>query len=176
MSKLVVYTSQTGFTKRYAQWLGDKTGAQLITYEEAKKKKDDFFDEYDTIVYGGWSMAGQVVNSKWFLEKAENWKSKKLAMFCVGASPKDNPEVDQALEKMTTEEQKKFIKVFYCQGGLNYSKMKLPSRLAMKAFTSMLKKKKDATESEKEMAKYLSDSYDISDEKYIEPILEYIGK
>lgn len=176
MSKLVVYTSQTGFTKRYAQWLGDKTGAQLITYEEAKKKKDPFFEEYDTIVYGGWSMAGQVVNSKWFFEKAENWKSKKLAIFCVGASPKDNPEVDEALEKMTTEEQKKFIKVFYCPGGLNYSKMKLPSRLAMKAFASMLKKKKDATESEKEMAKYLSDSYDISDQKYIELILEYIGK
>ena len=32
----------------------------------------------------------------------------------------------------TTEDQKKYINVFYCQGGFNYEKMKAPSRLAMK--------------------------------------------
>ena len=41
-------------------------------------------------------------------------------------------------------------------------------------FVYALKKKKDPTEEEKIMVKLISDSYDISDIKYIEPIAEYI--
>ena len=52
--------------------------------------------------------------------------------------------------------------------------MNVPSRLAMKMFVSMLKKKKDATEAEKTMAQMISSSYDISDKKYIDPIVEYL--
>ena len=39
-----------------------------------------------------------------------------------------------------------------------------------------LKKKNDATEDEMCMAEMISSSYDISDIKYIEPIVEYIEK
>ena len=52
--------------------------------------------------------------------------------------------------------------------------LKLTSKIAMKAFASMMKKKKNPTEDEKKMAKYIDHSYDISDEKYIEPIVQYI--
>ena len=52
--------------------------------------------------------------------------------------------------------------------------MKGPYKMAMKAFASMMRKKKDATDDEKIMAEMISKSYDISDEKYVEPIVEYI--
>ena len=119
-------------------------------------------------------MAGSLVKAKWFLEKATNWKNKRLAVFCVGGSPNDNPDVDVFLQNVITEEQRKYIKVFYCQGGFNYENMKAPSRIAMKMFVSALKNKKDATEKEKAMAEKMASSYDISDIKYIEPIAEYI--
>jgi hypothetical protein len=51
---------------------------------------------------------------------------------------------------------------------------KAPSRMVLKMFVGALKKKKDATEDEKRMAEMISSSYDISDIKYIEPIVEYI--
>lgn len=44
----------------------------------------------------------------------------------------------------------------------------------MKALVSSLSKKKDATPKEKDMAERLSHSYDIFDEKYIAPIVQYI--
>ena len=44
----------------------------------------------------------------------------------------------------------------------------------MKMFVGTLKKKKDATEDEKKMAEMISSSYDISDIKFIEPIVEYL--
>ena len=174
MKTLIIYTSQTGFTKKYAQWLAERMGGDLLDLKEAQKKKADFFAGYEAICYGGWAMAGSLVKAKWFLEKAVDWKDKRLAMFCVGGSPNDNPDVDAFLENALTEEQKKYIKMFYCQGGFNYEKMKTPSRIAMKMFVSALRNKKDATEKEKIMAEKMASSYDISDIRYIEPIVSYL--
>lgn len=176
MKTLVIYTSQTGFTRKYATWLCKKMDADLLTLQEAKKLKKEQLDAYDALAYGGWAMAGSVVNSKWFLQKASAWKTKKLAIFCVGASPVEDEEVQVALDKLLTDEQKRYIKAFYCPGGLDYSKMKAPSKLAMKALVSALKKKKNPSKREKDMAELLANSYDISDEKYIEPIVEYLEK
>lgn len=174
MKTLVIYTSQTGFTKRYAEWIAARTQADILTIDEAKKKKEDFFASYNAILYGGWAMAGGIVSGNWFLSKAENWRGKKLAVFCVGATPNGAKEVDEALDKLLTSQQKEYISAFYCQGGLSYENMKLPSKLAMKAFASMVRNKKNPTQQEKQMGEMISHSYDIADEKYIEPIVAFI--
>ena len=176
MKTLIIYTSQTGFTKKYAKWLAEKMSGDLLELKDAKKKTAEYFEDYDAICYGGWIMAENIVKVKWFLEKAADWKNKRLAVFCVGGSPNDNPDIDVFLKKALTEEQKKYIKLFYCQGGFNYEKMNGPSRIAMKMFVSALKKKKDLTEEEKFAVEKMSSSYDISDIKYIEPIVSYLGK
>ena len=147
--------------------------ADLIDLKEAQKKKINYFEAYQEIAYGGWAIGGNVAKVKWFMDMATSWKSKRLAIFCVGASPNENPELKEALENLLTEEQRKYMKVFYCQGGINYDKMKMPYRMAMKMFVSGLKKKKDAGEKERMMAEMLSSSYDVSDRKYIDPIVEY---
>ena len=175
MKTLVIYTSQTGFTKKYAEWLAERMCADLLDLKEARKKDEGFFDPYDAIVYGGWTMAGSVVKSKWFLDKARAWKNKRLAIFCVGGSPVDNPDIEVTLKKLLTDEQRKYIKAFYCQGGFAYEKMNTPSKLAMKMFVGSLKRKKNATEEEKTMVRMISSSYDISDIKYIEPIVDYLS-
>lgn len=174
MKTLIIYTSQTGFTKKYAEWLAQKTGGDMLELKEVQKKDDAFFSGYEAIVYGGWVMAASVVKVKWFLNKAASWKDKKLAIYCVGGSPNDNPDVEVMLNKLLDQEQREYIKAFYCQGGFNYERMNAPSRLAMKMFVSALKKKKDPTEEEKIMTQMVATSYDISDEKYLEPIVDYL--
>ena len=42
----------------------------------------------------------------------------------------------------------------------------------MRMFVKMIKAKKDKSATEEEMARVMSASYDISDKKYIEPILK----
>lgn len=93
MKTIVIYNSQTGFTKRYAQWIEEATGADCLELSAAKKKN-----------------------------------------------------------------------------------MSAPSKFAMKMLVKTLKAKKNKTEQEQEMLKMISGSYDISDRKYIEPILECLGK
>ena len=174
MKTLVIYTSQTGFTKKYAKWLAERMKADILDLKDAQKKSTGFFDGYQAIVYGGWAMAEKISKVKWYLGKAPSWKDKRLAVFCVGGSPCDNPQTEVMMKNILDDEQRKYIKAFYCQGGFNYEKMSAGSKFAMKMFINMLKKKKNPSEEDKAMVERISSSYDISDKKYIEPIVEYL--
>ena len=173
MRTIVIYNSQTGFTKRYAQWIAEAAGADCLELSAAKKKS---MDEYEAIVFGGWACAGSISKLSWFKGNIDKWADKNLIAFCVGASPIENPEIESSLKKNFTESELKKVSVFYCPGGFNYEKMHTPSKLMMKMFIKALKAKKDKTEMEEEMIKMISSSYDISDRKYIEPILECLNK
>ncbi len=173
MKTIVIYNSQTGFTMRYAEWIAQATGADCLELSAAKKKD---LAAYEAIIFGGWACAGSISKISWFKGNIDKWEDKKLIAFCVGASPIDNPEIDIALKRNFSEPEQKKIKTFYCPGGLNYEKMSAPSKLMMKMFVKTLKAKKDKTEEEQVMIKMLSSSYDISDKKYIEPILQCLKK
>ena len=173
MRTIVIYNSQTGFTKRYAQWIAEETGADCLELSSAKKKN---LSAYEAIIFGSWACAGGISKLGWFKGNIDKWADKKLIAFCVGGSPADSPEVGPALKQNFKEPEFKKVNVFYCPGGFNYEKMSAPSRLMMKMFIKTLKSKKDKTEAEQEMIKMISASYDISDRKYIEPILECLRK
>ncbi len=38
MKTIVIYNSQTGFTKRYAEWIAEAAGADCLELSAAKKK------------------------------------------------------------------------------------------------------------------------------------------
>ncbi|WP_459129932.1 flavodoxin domain-containing protein [Guggenheimella bovis] len=171
MKTLIIYKSETGFTEKYAHWLGERVQGEVMKFNDAKRKDDAFFQGFDRIVYAGWAMAGSISGSDWFKKKLSVLKGKRLALLCVGAAPGDTEETREALEKMLTSEERKLAEVFYVQGGLNYERMPLHLKLAMRAFTAMMKKKKPE---ETEMIQMLSSSYDCSDPKYLEPLIEYL--
>lgn len=173
MKTAVIYHSQTGFTKRYAGWIADATDADCFELSEAKKKD---LSVYEAIIFGGWACAGSISKLRWFKNNMDQWKDKKLVAFCVGGSPFDNPEIIPALEKNFSGAELRRVRVFYCPGGINYEKMSGRSRLMMKLFVKALNAKEQKTEEEEEAIKYMSSSYDISDKKYIEPILKYLAE
>ncbi len=150
MKIAVIYNSQTGFTKRYAEWIAEATGADCLELSAAKKKD---LTAYEAIIFGGWACAGSISKISWFKGNIDKWADKKLIAFCVGGSPIDNPEIEAALNRNFNESERERVKTFYCPGGFNYEKMSAPSKLMMKMFVKMLKAKKDKTEAEQVMAK-----------------------
>ncbi len=169
MKTVIIYNSQTGFTKRYAQWIAKASGARCLAFSEAKTKN---LDAFEAIIFGSWACAGRIRGLGWFKKQAGRWHGKKLIVFCVGANPPESPDIAPALQLNFTESELKKIRVFYCPGGLNYKKMSVPSKLMMKLFLTALKLKKGKTKAEQEVIKAVSSSYDISDKKYIRPVLE----
>lgn len=172
MKTIVIYNSQTGFTERYARWVAEETGADCVALQTAKKKS---LAEYEAIVFGGWACAGSISKIGWFKGNMDKWAGKKLVVFCVGASPMEAPEVETALKRNFSESELEKIDLFYCPGGFNYEKMSVSSKLMMKMFIKMLQARKDKTKEDEEMIKAISSSYDISDRKYIEPIVECLN-
>lgn len=170
MKAVVIYHSQTGFTKRYAEWISEALGGECIAIEEAKKRD---FDAYDTIIFGGWACAGGISKLKWFKSNMDRWEGKKLIVYCVGGSPLENPQVPEALRNNFNDQEWRKVKAFYCPGGFCYEKMSAGSKMMMKVFLQTLKAKKNKTEEEKVMIEMISRSYDISDKKYIDPIVAY---
>ena len=173
MKTIVIYNSQTGFTKRYAEWIAEAAGADCLELSAAKKKD---LTAYEAIIFGSWACAGSISKVRWFEGNIDNWAGKKLIAFCVGGSPIENPEIEAALKQIFNDSERKKVDIFYCPGGFNYEKMSAPSTLMMKMFIKALKAKKDKTEAEQVMIKMISSSYDISDKKYIELILQCLKK
>lgn len=173
MKTVVIYNSQTGFTRRYAQWIAEAAGAECVELEGAKKRS---FDDYNAIVFGGWACAGGISKLKWFKSHMDDWADKKLIVYCVGAGPADSPDIPRALRSNFSDAQWEKVKVFYLPGGFNYERMSPMFKMMMKVFLRTLKAKKDKTEEEKGMVEMISHSYDISDRRYIEPIVELLRR
>ena len=170
MKSIVIYNSQTGFTKQYAQWISEGAGCECVSLKEAGKIK---LADYDAIVFGSWFMAGGITKFAWFKKQMASLAQagKKLFVFAVGASPAESPMVPLAMDKVLTEDEKKLVKLFYCPGGLSYEKMGGFSRFMMKMYAKALASKKDASEDDRNQAKMIASSYDISNKSYIEPII-----
>ena len=166
MKTIIVYTSQTGFTKKYAEWIAKEFQGELITLKEAKKKSDNYFASFDVIIYGDWIMAGTIINAKWFTDRIQSWKGKQLALFGVGASPAtDQKDIEEIFHHALTDEQLGSVHSFYFQGGVNYDHMPLLSKLLLKAMVSSLSKKEGS------MLEILSENKDCSDKAFIEPMI-----
>lgn len=172
MKTAVIFNSQTGFTQKYAKWISEAAGADCFELESAKKQN---FDQYDAIVFGSWACAGSISKISWFKSNINKWPDKTLIVFCTGGSPSGNPEIETFLSNNFTEAERKKVRTFYCPGGFNYEKMPAGSKLMMKMFRKMMGAKKDKTEADTEMLKMISHSYDISDKKYIEPIVKLLS-
>lgn len=173
MKTIVIYNSQTGFTKRYAEWIVEATGADRLALSAAKKRD---LSAYEAIIFGSWACAGGISKIGWFKSRIDRWAGKKLIVFCVGASPADNPDIETAFRRIFSETERDKVRTFYCPGGFNYEEMSAPSRLMMKMFIKALQAKKDQTEEDQIKIKMISSSYDSSDKKYIEPILECLAQ
>lgn len=177
MKTAIIYSSQTGFTERYARWLAEELGGDLFTVREADGRDGGFWDGYDAIAYGGWALGGKAHRADFLLSRCASWADKRLALFCVGASPAEKgarEEIEDRLRVGLTEEQRARVAVFYCPGGLNYERMPAASRLAMRLFAAAHRMKRNRTAEDREKADLLSRSYDITDRGCLDRVARYL--
>lgn len=169
MKAVVIYNSKTGFTKQYAQWISAEVKCDCISLEEVGRIS---LKDYDTVVFGSWFHAGRIQKLGWLFDRQKEDMSKNYIVFAVGASPADNSDVKTAMENNIPKNS--VIKSFYLPGGLNYDKLGITARIMLKIYSTMLKKSKNSTLEQIKAGEMMSKSYDISDKKYIIPIVRCI--
>lgn len=169
MRAVVIYNSKTGFTKQYAQWISAEVKCDCISLEEVGRIS---LKDYDTVVFGSWFHAGRIQKLGWLFDRQKEDMSKNYIVFAVGASPADNSDVKTAMENNIPKNS--VIKSFYLPGGLNYDKLGITARIMLKIYSTMLKKSKSSTPEQIKAGEMMSKSYDVSDKKYIIPIVRCI--
>lgn len=160
----VVYDSLHGSTRRYAQWISEVTGADLMTSEEAQLKG---VAAYDLVIYGSGIYSPKGILGKDFLGNAS---FNHLIVFTVGLN---DPATTDYTEIMKTafKGDSQAEKVFHFHGAMDYSKL----TLFHKAIISMVNKSKSGEGAGKNKGKQsFKEPMDYTDRSSIEPLVEYV--
>ena len=176
MNKIAVtYKSKYGSTKKYAEWISQKLGADLF---DSSKVSYDKLLEYDTIVYGGGLYAGGISGISLITKNFDKLKDKNLVIFTVGLSPTEDPNLFKPLiEKNLTEVMRQRIKVFNLRGGMDYKKLNLIHKPMMAMLMKIIGKKspEELTTDEKAMLEVKNEKADFTDINTIEPLTSYVA-
>ena len=169
---IVLYRSKYGATKKYADWLVEKTDFDCM---ETSKATVDAVMPYGTVALCGGIYASGIAGVSFLKKHIRDLKGKKIAVFCVGASPYDEKaihEIKMYNMKNTLSE----IPVFYGRGAWDESRMTFRDRTLCRMLQKALAKK-DPSTYEPWMEACMSAAgqvRDWTDREYLAPVLKYL--
>ena len=159
----IVYTSETGFTARYAALLAEKLHLPAYPLADALQQ----LPAGTPGIHMGWLMAGSVVGCK----KAQ----KRFAIAAViGVGLGDTGAQDAAARKACALPAD--VPVFTVQGGMDISKLQGPYRFVIRLLPKAVSAKKNRTPDEDKMLALLQKGGDYVSEKELTAVLAWAGK
>ena len=162
----IIYTSNTGSTKRYAELLAQETGLPVYPLGEAKRSVPDGA----AIVYLGWIMAGSV---KGYHEAAKRYAVRAV---CAVGMIRTGTQVEDVRQRNHVPAD---VPVFTLQGGFDLKKLHGPYRLMMDVMVHTVGKslanKPDRTPEEDEMLDMLRHGGDRVAAAHLADVLAWYG-
>lgn len=129
--KIIIYGSQYGTAKQYAEELAQKMNVKAKNYESVTN-----IDSYKTIIYIGSLYASGVLGMKKTFNKISDCKNKKFIIATVGlADPMDSENTDNiksSMKKQLSKEIYERAHIYHLRGGIDYSKLNLKHKTMMK--------------------------------------------
>ncbi len=127
---IIIYGSQYGTTRQYAEELAKITGYELKSYENAGD-----INSYETIIYMGGLYAGGVLGMKKTFKNLTSTDNKKIVIITVGlADPTDVKNTDnikEGVKKQISEKIYDMSQIFHLRGGIDYSRLNFKHKTMM---------------------------------------------
>ena len=157
----IVYCSNTGSAKKYAELLSEKTGLPCVDISKRGSVSAD-----EEIIFIGWIMAGSLQGLK---EVRETFSDIK-AVCGVGMMKGEKATEETKAKNGITEP------YFFLPGDFDMSKLKGMYKMMMGMMLKMVKGKikENGDEKGEEMIRMLEDGIILFDEKEIEKVVEFI--
>lgn len=127
--KAIVYTSNTGYTARYAKMLSEKMNLPFLTFAEAK----DHLSKGDEIIFMGWLRAGSVVG---FGKASKLYNVRALCGVGLGTT---GMQMENVRKMCRISED---FPLFTLQGGMDMARLRGINRFMIKMLIKMLQSKK----------------------------------
>ena len=164
MKGIIIYSSQYGSTKQYAEWLSEDLGLKCVSIKDFKIKE---MGNYDLVVLGSSIIAFKLTITKWLLKHWSNINNKKLFLFSVsGANPNDK-KIQTFLDNSISKEFQSKMKVFALHGRMIFKKLPFMIQLLMKMVKNSQK--------DPEVKKKFIEDYDYVKRENIKPIVAEIS-
>lgn len=165
MKTIVIYKSSTGFTKTYAKWIQEELDCDCVSLKDIKTID---LSKYNQVIFGGSIMAGNVSG----LDKIKEYvHHQNLIVFATGATVQNADSVIEKIKQDALSALGYNVPFYYYEAGINYDKMSFFSKTMLKMMYKSLRKKKERSDEETGMMKALAESFDHSDKKKIEELI-----
>ncbi len=158
--KAIVYTTQTGSTKRYAAWLAAQTGLPLWSLAEAGKR----LPAGTEILYLGWVRANCVMG---YTAAAKRFAVRAV---CAVGMCKTGTNTEPVRTKTRIPKE---VALFSLQGNLTVEKLPGIYRLLMKGMRKALAGKKERTPEESKMLEQMYGKEDLVKAENLEGVLTW---
>ena len=173
MKSLIIYGSQYGTTKQYAEKFAEMTNFPVISYENVKNVID-----YERIIYFGGLYAGGVKGLKNTVKKLS--PNTKLIIVTVGLADVCDKEninsIRSSIRKQVPEHLLKVSSLFHLRGGIDYQKLTFKHKTMMMLLYNKAKKipEENKTAEVKAMIETFNSKVDFVDFTSLNRIIEII--
>lgn len=158
----VVYESQTGFTKRYAEWIGQKLQATVCPLAQWKGREDA-----DLVIFGGSVHGGQISGLKKFRRRIRSADCPVL-YFATGLRPVTRRTAD--LVKYTNFAGEEPA-LFCFSGGMDARRLSPGDRTLLRCYRAMLSRRRNLSEEDARTLERMQAFGDYTDREQIIPLL-----
>lgn len=158
---IIVFESKTGFTKKYADMLTEKTGLKAFRIKELSK-----VDKSEEIIFLGWMKVGKVQG----LDKLRKYNMKAVCGSGTGRTAEPSAEEVIARNKIAG------IPFFYLRGGcLPLKELKGLDKIMLSMFLKMLKSREGKDEKQEEAISIIENGFDGVKEENLALVLEWLN-
>ena len=161
MHPVIVFTSQTGFTRRYAEYIANRLDCPLVNLADNPR-----FDPegYDAVVICGRFHAATLKGAHRARRAMAARPEISFAVVGVGATPMPCnlwPESEHiaAFRRSFPEKDYPDLAFFYAQGGFDFDRLGLPDKLAMRLFFKMQRKQAETDPQAADMLRHMEPGY-----------------
>lgn len=167
MKTLVVYSSKTGFARKYAGMIAQAVDGQLMPLKDVNSF---IMSRYQNVVFGGGLYASSINGLKKAKKDFHESNAQNFVVFACGATPNEAVgTIDAMWKKNLNSTELSSMPHFYMQGGLAYEDMGKMDRFLM-TMVANIKGKKNA-----DGVNPMKLSQDNTSIDFIKPLVDYVN-
>ncbi len=159
---LVLYESEAGLTRQYAEWIAEELDCQAIPLKDSDLS---LLNSADLVVFGGGLRAGRINGLTRFWKLAQARQTLPVIIFTTGASPAKLEYVEKTRQANFGQNDPKPLNFFYFESGMIFERHGLIGKIMKVVFSLMARK--NASEP-------FSGSFDHSKREWIQPLVDFV--
>lgn len=170
MRTAVIYSSLSGFTRTYAEWIAAALPADLFRHRDICPRQ---LLGYDQIVYGGSLHAVGITGIRLIKRALPDLAGKRIIVFATGASPAKPGIVEEIGRANFAPGERQRITLFYLRGGFDFTRLDAINKLLMTLLKWKIMMKRTRTPDETGMLTAFEKPMDFTKKEYLDELLAF---